>query len=104
MNAFAFGADSMFEDPNMGSDAVFRAGGSGTAVNCRVIISAPDAVSEFNAGRFVSDSVIIAVRTGEMAILAIGDTFEVAGETLQVFAEPQRDALRLVWKAQARAV
>lgn len=104
MTAFAFATDMMFADPNMAVDAVYRGGGAGAGIPCRVILSAPDAVAEFNAGRFVVDTVIVAVRTAQVPALAIGDTFVTGSETLQLFGEPQRDALRLVWKAQARAV
>lgn len=104
MTAFAFATDLLFEDPNMARDAVFRAGGSGVPVPLRVIIRAPDSVAEFNGGRFVSDSVILDVRTSELAEVGIGDRFVVGGETLEVFGDPQRDALRLVWRAQVRAV
>ena len=104
MTAFAFATDMMFADPNMAVDAVYRAGGTGASLPCRIILSAPDAVAEFNAGRFVVDTVIVAVRTSQVPALAIGDTLEVGGETMQVFGEPQRDPMRLVWKAQARAL
>jgi hypothetical protein len=104
MTAFAFATDTMFADPNMAVDAVYRAGGTGAPLPCRIILTAPDAVAEFNAGRFVVDTVIVAVRTAQVPALAIGDTFLVGSETLQLFGEPQRDALRLLWKAQAREV
>jgi len=104
MTAFASAIDLLFEDPNFGLDAVHQAAGTGTPVSVRVIKNAPDAVSEFNGGRFVADSIILDVRTGQLPALAIGDTFTIGDETFQVFGEPQRDALRLIWKAQVRAV
>lgn len=103
MNAFAAALDAIFEDPNMGVEA-WHQGGGGQYQRVRVIRSAPDAVSEFNGGRFVSDSVRLEVRIADLAEIAIGDRFLIGGETLEVISEPLRDAERLIWKVALRAL
>ena len=53
-------------------------------------------------GRFVTDSVMIDVECAALGALAPGDTFEIDGVIYEVRGEPLRDALRHVWKAEAR--
>lgn len=102
MNAFAAAIDVMFEDENMALDALYRAGGAGSGVPVRVIRRAPDRFANFGEGRFVTDTVLIDVRTSEIAALSPGDTFEIAATVFEVRSEPVRDSERLIWAAEAR--
>ncbi|MCL4186714.1 MAG: hypothetical protein KJZ85_03840 [Rhodobacteraceae bacterium] len=61
-------------------------------------------MTDFGEGRFVTDSVIIDVECAALGTLAPGDTLEIAGVIYEVRGEPLRDALRHVWKAEAREV
>lgn len=102
----AFGAaiDAMFRDRHMASDALYRAGGAGDGDPVRVIKRAPDRITNFSDGRYVSDSVLIDVRLSQVSALAPGDTFEISGVIYEVRGEPVRDSERLVWAAEARAL
>ncbi len=104
MTAFTAAAAALFRDPNIAVDALYRPGGIGLGVAIRVIRSAPDQVAAFGEGRFVTDTVLIAVCVADAPDLASGDTIEVNGVLFEVRADPIRDADRLVWSAQARAL
>lgn len=45
---------------------------------------------------------MIDVECAALGALAPGDTFEISGVIFEVRGEPVRDALRHVWKAEAR--
>jgi hypothetical protein len=102
VTAFATAATAMFRDPNIAVDALYRPGGIGVGVAIRVIRSAPDQVAAFGEGRFVTDTVLIAVCVADAPDLASGDTIEVDGVVFGVRADPVRDADRLVWSFEAR--
>lgn len=102
MSAFATATAALFRDPNLAQGAVWRSGGAGVPVAVRVMLRRPDAVTGFGEGRFVTDSVMIDVECAALGALAHGDTFEIAGVTYEIRGEPLRDALRHVWKAEAR--
>ena len=102
MSAFAAATYTLFEDANLGVDALYFAGGVGEGVPVRVIRRSPDRIVSFGEGRFVADTLIIDVRVAEAPGLAQGDTFEIAGEVLEVRSAPVRDGERLVWSAEAR--
>ena len=102
MTAFAFGVDVLFRDPNIGRDALWRAGGNGAGVPVRVITRAPDDIVEWRESRVRAATVFIDVRVSEVVTLSKGDTFEIAGAVFTVTGAPERDSERLVWKAEAR--
>jgi hypothetical protein len=102
MSAFANATAALFRDPNLGQDALWRSGGAGAPVAVRVMLRRPDAVTGFGEGRFVTDSVIIDVECAALGALNPGDTFDIGGAIYEVRGEPLRDALRHVWKAEAR--
>ena len=103
MTAFAIAAVAMFRDSNIAVDALYRPGGIGLGVPIRVIRSALDQVAAFGEGRFVTDTMLIAVCVADAPDFASGDTIEVKGVLFEVRADPVRDADRLVWSAEARA-
>jgi hypothetical protein len=107
MSAFAAATNVLFADANVSASASYRAGGVG-GVPVRVIVQRPDVMSDFNSGRFVSDVTLIDVRVSDCPDLAPGDRFMVNPATDPVLYEivgaPVRDALRLVWKAEAREI
>ncbi|MEH7829664.1 head-tail joining protein [Gemmobacter denitrificans] len=104
MSAFSIATAALFRDPNLAQDAVWRWGGAGAPLAVRVMLRRPDAVTSFGEGRFVTDSVMIDVECAALGALAPGDTFEIGGVTYEVRGEPLRDALRHIWKAEAREV
>lgn len=103
MSIFAQAVDALFTDPNIGREAIWRAGGGGAGVNVRVVFRAPDTVANFGGGRFVAQSRFIDVRTSDVATLVIGDTFEIGTNLYVVQGEPMRDDENLVWSAEVKA-
>lgn len=93
----------MFCDPNIAVDALYRPGGTGAGVSIRVVFSSPDQLAAFGEGRFVTDTVLIAVRVADAPGLGPGDTIEADAVLFEVRTDPVRDADRLVWSAEARA-
>ena len=101
MTAFAIAIAAQFADPNHAVAALYRAGGSGAGVAVRVILRSPDGFAGFGERRFRVETVMVKVRTQDVADPSAGDTFEVAGERWRVQGAPARDALRLVWSCEA---
>ncbi len=67
-----------------------------------MIRAAPDRVTAFGEGRFITDTIALDVRIADAPGLAAGDTFEIDGTLHEVRGEPVRDAERLVWAAEVR--
>lgn len=102
MTIFGAAITAIFSDPNMSELAEYRSGGADPAIPVRVIKVAPDNVQEFNAGRFVRETIFLDVRLSEVAQPERGDTFTIAGAVFEVLGDPARDTERLVWKVEAR--
>lgn len=103
MTAFSAAIDALFRDPNMGIDAVWRAGGCAAAdgVAVRVIRAAPDEVSEFGGARLVRPAVRLDVRVSQVARPVPGDLVDIGTETLAVLSDGVADELGLVWRVGA---
>ena len=104
MTVFDLATDSLFADQNLAVDALLRLGGSGPAQPIRVIRAMPDRFANFGEGRFVVDTVLLNIRLADAPALAAGDTVEIVGQVLEIQGTPTRDADRLVWLAEARAL
>jgi hypothetical protein len=102
MTVFAAAIDALFADPNLGLDAVYRAGGADPAVTVRVILRRPDRTAEFGETRIVAETLLIDLRFSDVVAPADGDAFDIGGETFVVQGEPIRDGERLVWTCEAR--
>ncbi len=102
MTAFATAIDALFADPNLGLDAVYRAGGTDPGVPVRVILRRPDRIGTFGETRLATETLVIDVRVSDIAAPADGDTIELDGAVYVIQGEPIRDAERLVWTIEAR--
>ena len=103
-SAFATAIDVLFADPNLGVNAIYRAGGGeapGTTV--KAIVRQPDRIGTFGETRIATATTIVDIRTSEVAAPAEGDTIERNGTVYVVQGKPIRDAERLVWMIEARA-
>jgi hypothetical protein len=49
LSAFAAAKDVLAADPNLGTDAVYRAGGTGSEVTLRIVRASPDRISASSA-------------------------------------------------------
>lgn len=102
MSAFTEAIDALFADVNLGTEAIRRSGGAGPGVPVRVILRRPDRVGEFGETRIAAETVVIDVRTSDIAHPAAGDTIQIGGQTFVIQGAPVRDTERLVWTSEAR--
>lgn len=103
-DAFSAATDAIFADPNIGKDALWRVGGAGTGIPCRVTLTRPDQLAEFGKIRVKVGSSIIEVRKSEIEAPAVDDTCEITGiGTFKIIAEPMEDGENLSWTCEAGA-
>jgi len=101
MTIFIVATDALFADPNLATDAIWRAGGAGTGTVVRVVTRRPDQVIGFGDSRAVLPTLLIDVRRSEVPEPATGDTVEIDGELFEVIAAPIIDSVRLMWTCEA---
>jgi hypothetical protein len=101
VDAFAVAAEALFADPNIATDAIWRAGGVGAGTSVRVVTRRPDQAVGFGDSRAVLPTLLVNVRRLEVAEPASGDTVEIDGELFEIIAAPNVDSLRLVWTCEA---
>ena len=102
MRAFTAAIDALFADPNIATDAVYRAGGADPGTMIRAIVRQPDRIGNFGETRIAAATLMIDVRVSEVASPAEGDTIEMDSTVHVIQGEPIRDAERLVWTIEAR--
>lgn len=102
MNAFARALDRLFAHRDLARDAVYRPGGVGAAVPCRVILRQPDEMAGFGETQIVRGSTLIDVRLSEVAAPREGDSFTLGEAVYEVTGAPRRDADRLMWTCVCR--
>ncbi len=90
----------MFANPVIARSASWYPGGVGPGQSLRVILRAPDAITEFGTARVWSETVMIDVRVAEAPTLASGDRIDFDGSSYTVQGEPVRDRERLIWTAE----
>ena len=96
MDAFASAIDALFADPNIGEDALWKAGGVGAGVAVRIIRKSPDRIAEFGESRAVLPTVGIDIRRAQATTISEGDLIVLGLETFKIIGEPMGDALGLV--------
>jgi hypothetical protein len=101
MTIFIVATDALFADPNIATDAIWRAGGAGAGTAVRVVTRHPDRVVGFGDSRAVLPTLLVDVRRSEVAEPASGDTVEIDGELFEIIAAPIIDSARLVWTCEA---
>lgn len=101
MDAFASAIDALFADPNIGEDALWKAGGVGAGVAVRIIRKSPDGQAEFGESRAVLPTVGLDIRRSQAATITEGDLIVIGAETLKIIAEPMGDALGRVSACEA---
>jgi hypothetical protein len=101
VDAFAAAIETLFADPNIARNALWRAGGAGDGISVRVITKRPDQVVGFGDSRAVLPAVLIDVRRSEVSDPATADTVDLGGDLFEIIATPVADSLRLVWTCEA---
>ena len=102
MTAFAAAIDALFADPNLGVNAIYRAGGSGEAITLRAIVRQPDRIDTFGETRIATQTTLFDIRTSELAAPVEGDTIEMDGAVSVIQGAPIRDGEQLVWTLDTR--
>jgi hypothetical protein len=103
MTALAFALDALFEDPNIGRDAVYVADG-GAPLLVRVVARRADEVTSFGDARLWSETTRIDLRVVDVSAPRPGDRIEIDAEAFLIQGEPVRDRERLVWTLDLRPV
>jgi len=101
MTVFAAVLDVLFVDPNIGEDAIWKAGGTGSGAAVRVIRKSPDVTERFGETPIVLPTNILDVRKAEVASPAEGDLVEIGAGTFKVVGTPMIDQLGLIWTCEA---
>ena len=70
MTVFAAAMDRIFTHPSMAIAALWMSATTSEERTIRVIRRAPDRITEFGAGRFVSDTMMVDVRVYDLPDLA----------------------------------
>jgi len=103
MSAFGAALDTLFADPNLGRDAVYRAQGS-DPVNIRIMARRADQVLDFGDTRVHTGNIMFDVRVSEVPDPASGDVLVIDGDNFTVQGEPARDPERLVWTLDVHSI
>jgi len=96
IDAFTSAIDALFADPNIGEDALWKAGGAGAGLAVRIIRKSPDRMAEFGDSRAVLPTVGIDIRRSQAAAITEGDLILIGSESYRIIGEPMGDALGLV--------
>lgn len=104
IGAFASAIDALFADPNLGEDALWKAGGVGAGVAVRIIRKSPDRMAEFGDSRAVLPTIGIDIRRSQSATITEGDLILIGAETYRIIGEPMGDALGLVLACEGTIV
>lgn len=95
MSAFASAIDALFADPNIGEDALWKAGGVRLGVAVRIIRKSPDRMAEFGESRAVLPGMGLDTRRLHAATITEGDLILVSAGTFKILGEPMGDAFGL---------
>jgi hypothetical protein len=74
MTVFVAAMDTLFADPNLARDALYKAGGADPGIAVRLIARRPDRIGDFGDTRISSETATFDVRTSEIAEPAEGGT------------------------------
>ena len=102
MTVFAAAVDRLFEHPALAAPALWISATSAEERQIRVIARAPDRVTDFGAGRFVSDTTVVDVRVSDLPAPRPGDLIVIGAERFVIQGEPLRDRERLIWTLDLR--
>ncbi len=102
MTVFAYAMDRIFANPSMAVAALWISSTTSEERSIRVFRRAPDRITEFGAGRFVSDTTTVDVRVADLPDPRTGDLIMIGTDSFTVQGEPVRDRERLVWTVDLR--
>ena len=101
MNAITAAMASLVADPNLGTDATFRAGGTGVPVAVRVVRSVPDRLAEAFGTTVLQATDVLQVAAADIASPIADDSFAIGDDSLVVL-HAERDASGAAWRVFCR--
>ena len=101
MTAFSAVVDALFNDRNIGREAIYTSAG-GNPVLVRVVSRQADSITDFGDARLWSETTRIDLRVADVANPHPGDRIEIDGDAFLIQGEPVRDRERLVWTVDLR--
>ncbi|MAM40287.1 MAG: hypothetical protein CMQ11_17460 [Gammaproteobacteria bacterium] len=102
MSVFAAAMDRIFSHAAIAVPALWISATTSEERPIRIIARAPDRVTEFGVGRFVSDSMMVDVRVADLPAPHPGDLIVTGSESHVIQGEPLRDRERLIWTLDLR--
>ena len=102
MSVFEAALGRIFGNPSMAVAGVWISATTSEERPIRVIRRAPDRITEFGAGRFVSDTMIVDVRLSDLPDPRTGDLIVIGVDNFILQGEPVRDRERLIWSLDLR--
>ena len=97
MTAFAALFETLFANPDMAVDAVWRRAGTGAPVSVRLVAARPDDILDLGATKLRRNLAKFQVRQAELADPLAGDIFEIGALLYRVQGQPIADRDRLIW-------
>ena len=102
MSVFAAAMDRIFTHAAMAAPALWISATTSEERPIRIIARAPDRITDFGAGRFVSDTTMVDVRVGDLPHPRPGDLIVIGTDSQVIQGEPLRDRERLIWTLDLR--
>ena len=102
MSAFAAAMDRIFTHASMAAPALWISATTSEERPIRIIRRGPDRVTDFGAGRFVSDTTMVDVRVSDLPDPRPGDLIVIGADSFILQGEPVRDRERLIWSLDLR--
>ncbi|MDZ4067144.1 MAG: hypothetical protein U1E06_09890, partial [Tabrizicola sp.] len=94
MSVFEAALGRIFGNPSMAVAAVWISAATSEERTVRVMRRAQDRISEFGAGRFVSDTMLVDVRVSDLPDPRPGDLIVIGADSYTIQGEPVRDRER----------
>lgn len=102
MSVFAAAMDRIFTHATMAAPALWISATTSEERSIRIIRRAPDRITDFGAGRFVSDTTVVDVRVADLPAPRPGDVIVIGADSHVIQGEPLRDRERLIWTMDLR--
>lgn len=97
MTAFAALFETLFANPDLAVDAVWRRAGTGTPLAVRLVAARPDDILDFGGTKLRRTPSKFQVRQAELADPNDGDTLAIGSALYRVQGPPVADRDRLIW-------
>ena len=102
MSVFEAALGRIFGNTSMAAEGIWISAATSEERPIRVIRRAPDRITEFGAGRFVSPTMMVDVRVADLADPRPGDLIVIGTDSYTIQGEPVRDSERLIWALDLR--